>query len=113
VGCACVFAESPREVFCGVNVENASYGLTQCAERAAICAGVSAGFRRLSVLSLACCDKDNNPIRCFYPCGACLQVIAEFASSDTLIVLDQIGEFKLADLLRVPFVLNRAAMSSP
>src|SRR5919106_6271816 len=64
---------SDGTVFLGCNVENASYGLTICAERAAICAAVSAGahrFRRAVVVS------DSDPPAA--PCGACRQVLSEF-----------------------------------
>jgi cytidine deaminase len=105
VGCAVVFDGCFLTPICGTNVENASYGLTICAERAAIFAGVSSGLRTLNVVAISCRDKDNKIIRCFQPCGACLQVIAEFADDNTAIVLDGVGTFKLRDFMPVPFTL--------
>jgi cytidine deaminase len=69
---AAVESENGR-IFTGVNVENASYGLTVCAERNAIFSAVSAGesrFRRLAVAA-----DTNRPTA---PCGACRQVMREF-----------------------------------
>ena len=62
--------------FSAANVENASYGLSICAERAAVFAAVLAGARELA--AVAVCGPDG---RTTSPCGACRQVLAEFASA--------------------------------
>jgi cytidine deaminase len=63
----------------GVNVENRSYGLTNCAERSAIFAAVSTGHRRFAAIAVYSPDS-RDPVP---PCGACRQVLSEFAAPET------------------------------
>ena len=102
VGAAAEFAEAagPHR---GANVENGSYGLTICAERAAIFTGVVAGGRTLLRVALTCRDREGVLVGKIAPCGACLQVIAEFGGPDTAIEIDGRGTFRLADFLPRPF----------
>jgi len=91
-------------VFTGCNVENASYGATICAERAALAAAVTAGQRELIALAIATGAKSPTP-----PCGICRQCLAELAS--TLAIRSYTGEaraaYDLATLLPYPFGRDR------
>jgi cytidine deaminase len=70
-------------VYVGTNIENTSLGLTICAERSAVAAAVSAGERRFRGIAIFSAQAD----RPLLPCGACLQVLAEFA--DDLVIYSQ------------------------
>ena len=89
-------------VFTGCNVENASFGVTICAERTACCKAVSEGhrsFRRIAIYA----DSQNWPT----PCGACRQFLAEFGTDVEILCAkagDRYVSYKLADLL--PHVFN-------
>ena len=69
-------------VHVGCNVENASYGLTVCAERAAVASAVAAGVRKLEAVAVASGTVPPTP-----PCGMCLQTLAEFAGPDLPVLL--------------------------
>ncbi|MDI6552693.1 cytidine deaminase [Leuconostoc falkenbergense] len=73
---AALLAEN-GEVFKGVNIENVSFGLTNCAERTAIFTAIAAGHRHFHGLVIS--GKTDEPIA---PCGACRQVMVEFFEPD-------------------------------
>ena len=89
---AAVLWDSGR-ITSGSNVENASYGLTVCAERCAISAGTGLGERNITALAIAV-PSDEIPV----PCGACRQVIREFAQSCTIILINGKGKVRLTTL---------------
>lgn len=74
VGAAVLFENG--KVYTGCNIENASYGATNCAERTAIFNAVSDGGRVLKAIALI-----GDPNNYTYPCGICRQVISEFAEN--------------------------------
>lgn len=76
------------EVITGVNVENRSYGLTNCAERTVIFSAIAMGLRHFQAIAIATPDS-KAPVP---PCGACRQVISEFMAKDALIVFGSCKE---------------------
>ncbi len=93
-------------IFTGCNVENASYSLGCCAERTAIFKAVSEGKKRGDFKAIAICGapKGESPEAPCIPCGACLQVMAEFCGDDFTVLLSD-GEHKLSDFLPKRFTL--------
>jgi cytidine deaminase len=90
-------------IYAGCNVENASYGLSVCAERGAIFAAIaSQATRPFRALAVVCLDAAEGGCS---PCGACRQVIAEHFSMDAKIGVDGLGEFTPAELLPHDFRL--------
>ena len=88
-------------VFGGCNVENATFGLTVCAERVALLKALSEGARRFTRVAVVADTDAPTP-----PCGACRQLLWEYCG-DVPIVLANLtriaGEHQLADLLPLPF----------
>ena len=105
VGAALLAADG--RVFCGCNIENASYTPTCCAERVAFFKAVSEGVRDFCAIAIAG-GKENDLTLCT-PCGVCRQVMAEFCTPDfRVIVGDGAGVFatSLGDLLPMSFSLS-------
>ncbi len=99
---AALLGEDGR-VYTGCNVENSSYGLTVCAERNALFHAVAEGCRTFRGLALVA-------PRAVVPCGACLQVLAEFCGKDFPIVMgaldgDEVRHVTLGELLPSAFRL--------
>jgi len=95
-------------VYLGCNIENASYGLAICAERVAIFSAVAAGIRQIDAIALVCLDASPGVgIGALMPCGACRQVMAEFAAADLPVHVAGAGIFALGELLPNPFLFGR------
>ena len=96
------------KVYLGCNIENASYGLTVCAERVAIFKAISEGESEIRAVVVCAGESEPAP-----PCGACLQVMAEFAPKKepmTVVTCSTDGTYTqatLADYLPAPFRLER------
>ena len=92
------------EVITGANVESASYGLTCCAERVALFQALTSGKRNIAAVAVVA-RTPGGPM----PCGACRQLLAEYAPAAKIWVADSralgaIREFSVRDLLPKPFV---------
>jgi cytidine deaminase len=100
VGAALLTEEG--KVFTGCNIENASFGGTNCAERTALFKALSEGYRKFTKIAIVGDSKDFT-----YPCGICRQVLSEFGISMEVIVSNQNGELrvhKLSELLPYAFL---------
>lgn len=89
------------DVFTGVNIENASYGATVCAERVAIFKAVSVGQLKFKAIAIVTAQGDFPT-----PCGICRQVMAEFGGPDMAIILsneEKTEVYRLEELLPLSF----------
>lgn len=90
---AAVMTEDDR-VYTGINIENASFGATICAERTAIAKAVSNGSLKIKAIAMA---SDSEEL--VFPCGICIQVLLEFGKHDTIVLCsDSKGNFKEYEL---------------
>ena len=95
------------EIYLGCNIENASYGATNCAERTAFFKAVSEGKRSFRGIAIAGGIAGENPVDYAYPCGVCRQVMKEFCSEAFQIIVVKSSVdyriFTLAELLPYGF----------
>ena len=103
VGAAVVAGE---QIFTGVNIEIASYGLTLCAERSALAAAVSAAAGPVTQVAVACIDAPHDaPLGERTPCGACRQWLADLAPNAVIYIDGANRDFSVPDLLPHAFSL--------
>jgi cytidine deaminase len=98
---------TPKGVFSGSNVENASYGLCLCAERVALASAVAAGASDITAICVSCIDakKDTDPAE-LMPCGACRQWFVELAPNAQILVDGVDRTFTVSELMASPFTLK-------
>ncbi len=108
VGAACIGRSGVT--YFGCNVENASYPIGMCAERAAVAAAVAHGESKISVLAVAGGPRDADPQGDVRPCGMCLQFMSEFMQPEGRILIadgpDRMIELTLGQLLPEAFDLS-------
>jgi cytidine deaminase len=80
-------------IYAGCNVENASYGLTNCAERTAVFSAIAAGETRLDAVAVVTDTDEPTP-----PCGACRQVLREFGTEIEIVSATLSGKRHLTTL---------------
>lgn len=103
---AAVLLEDGR-IFTGTNIENASYGLTCCAERVALFSARTASSAKVSALAISIGrEGETLPKESLVPCGACRQVMSEFLDPETLIFVDGNRTFTMNELLPYSFKLD-------
>ncbi len=103
VGAALVAGE---KTFVGVNIEISSYGLTLCAERAALASAISAQAGPITQVAVACIDAPADaPLQECMPCGACRQWLADLAPDAVLYIDGSERDFYIEDILPYAFRL--------
>jgi cytidine deaminase len=93
--------DTAGRIHTGCNVENATYGLTLCAERVAVFKAISEGVRKFRRVAIAADSETLTP-----PCGACRQILWEFCGDVELVLINLQGRtetFQMRDLLPRPF----------
>ena len=105
VGAALLTASG--RIYTGCNIENSSYGATNCAERTAIFKAVSEGEKDFTAIAVIGHKRGEKPVEYAFPCGICRQVMAEFCKKDFKVYVaisgEDFKEFRLEELLPESF----------
>ena len=107
VGCALLTKSG--KVYTGINIENASFSPTNCAERTAFFKAISEGEREFEAIAI-CGGKNESADEICAPCGVCRQVMAEFCKGDFIVILgnvDKMQRHTLSSLLPLSFGLDK------
>lgn len=101
-------------VYTGCNIENASYGATNCAERTAFFKAVSEGERQFAAIAIAGGREGEEPTEYAFPCGICRQVMAEFCEGEFRILVGKTAEDRKEFLLKelLPSSFSEGAMKA-
>lgn len=98
---------SDNKIYQGCNIENSSYGVTNCAERTAIFKAVSEGVNDFRAIAIVGAKKGELPNSYAFPCGVCRQVMSEFCSEDFIVIVavstNDYKLYTLAELLPSSF----------
>lgn len=102
VGAAILMADG--KIITGANIENASFGLTNCAERSALFSCYSMGYRKKDIVGMLVIGPTKGPVS---PCGACRQVMSELVNADVEVIMTNFNHddltVKVQDLLPFGF----------
>ena len=89
-----VLSTTDDKIFTGCNVENTSFGLTMCAERVALFKAISEGYQKFDAIAIS--SNNEKPI---FPCGACRQMLSEFAPNLKIYIQNDDKNYSLRELL--------------
>jgi cytidine deaminase len=104
-----------QAIHIGSNVENASYGLSLCAERAALSTAIAQGEQKIRAIAIACIDAtESQGIHELLPCGACRQWLVELAYDAEIVIVgtNLVRSFKVNDLMPMLFQLQKFSPDS-
>tara|TARA_B100001057_G_scaffold262054_1_gene262284 strand:- start:9 stop:425 length:417 start_codon:yes stop_codon:yes gene_type:complete len=99
----CLIVTKDNRIYNGVNIENASYGLTMCAERCAVFNALSNGVLKEDIDYVIIVSNSTNKL---IPCGGCLQVFSEFLNMNTRIIIQSFDKSKNSEMVKREYLFK-------